>query len=85
MAIPSSFGAELAAGADLDYVVVDQQHGIEGYDSMVPVLQAIEAAGATPITRVLSGDPFLGPTRTSQPSAPATRRSSPGKCCASSW
>jgi hypothetical protein len=54
-----SFSAELAAGADLDYVVVDQQHGIVGYDSMVPMLQAIEAAGATPITRVLSSDPFL--------------------------
>ena len=49
LAIPSSFGAELAAGADLDYVVVDQQHGIVvGYDSMVPVLQATRPWGLRP-------------------------------------
>jgi 4-hydroxy-2-oxoheptanedioate aldolase len=37
---------------------VDQQHGIIGYDAMVPMLQAVEAGGAAPITRVLSGDPY---------------------------
>ena len=42
----------------MDYVCVDQQHGVIGYDAMVPMLQAIEAGGATPITRVLSGDPY---------------------------
>ncbi len=57
-AIPSSFSAELVAGTDVDYVCVDQQHGVVNYASMVPMLQAIEAAGATPITRVLSNDPF---------------------------
>jgi 4-hydroxy-2-oxoheptanedioate aldolase len=43
----------------VDYVCVDQQHGIIDYDSMVPMFQAIRAEGATPITRVLSNDPFL--------------------------
>jgi 4-hydroxy-2-oxoheptanedioate aldolase len=57
-AIPSSFSAELVAGTDVDYVCVDQQHGVVDFASMVPMLQAIEAAGATPITRVLSNDPF---------------------------
>jgi 4-hydroxy-2-oxoheptanedioate aldolase len=57
--MPGSFGAELLAGAGVDYVCVDQQHGIIDYDSMVPMLQAIRAAGAAPITRVLSNDPFL--------------------------
>jgi 4-hydroxy-2-oxoheptanedioate aldolase len=57
-AIPSSFSAELIAGAGVDYVCVDQQHGVVDYASMVPMLQAIGATGATPITRVLSNDPF---------------------------
>lgn len=56
--VPGSFGAELMAGADIDYVCVDQQHGLIGYDAMVPMLQAIGAAGAAPVTRVLSGDPY---------------------------
>jgi 4-hydroxy-2-oxoheptanedioate aldolase len=59
LAIPSSFSAELAAGAGFDYVCVDQQHGVIGYDAMVPMLQAIRAEGTAPITRVLSSDPFL--------------------------
>ena len=57
-AIPSSFSAEIVAGADVDYVCVDQQHGVVDYASMVPMLQAIGAAGAAPITRVLSNDPY---------------------------
>src|ERR687886_2556552 len=57
-AIPSSFSAELVAGAGADYVCVDQQHGVVDYASMVPMLQAIGAAGAAPITRGLSNDPY---------------------------
>jgi 4-hydroxy-2-oxoheptanedioate aldolase len=57
-AIPSSFSVELVASAGLDYVCVDQQHGVVDYAAMVPMLQAVGAAGATPITRVLSNDPF---------------------------
>ncbi|HSL01649.1 MAG TPA: aldolase/citrate lyase family protein [Rubrobacteraceae bacterium] len=56
--VPGSFGVELMAGADIDYVCVDQQHGLIGYDAMLPMLQAIGAAGAAPVTRVLSGDPY---------------------------
>ena len=56
--VPGSFGAELMAGAGVDYVCVDQQHGVIGFDAMVPMLQAVGAAGAAPITRVLSGDPY---------------------------
>lgn len=55
-AMPGSFGAEIMAGAKPDYVCVDQQHGAIGYDAMVPMLQAIGASGAAPITRVLSND-----------------------------
>ncbi len=56
--MPGSFGGELVAGAGFDYVCVDQQHGVVDYASMVPMLQAIGAAGAAPITRVLSNDPY---------------------------
>lgn len=59
MTVPGSVGAEIFAGAGVDYVCVDQQHGIIDYDSMVPMLQAVRASGAAPITRVLSNDPFL--------------------------
>jgi len=58
LAIPDSFSAEIMAGANVDYVCVDQQHGAVDYTSMVPMLQAIGAAGAAPITRVLSNDPY---------------------------
>jgi len=56
--IPDSFAAELLAGTGVDYVCVDQQHGLIGYDAVVPMFQAIGNAGATPITRVLSNDPY---------------------------
>src|ERR687894_1973947 len=57
--MPGSVGAEILAGAGVDYVCVDQQHGVIDYDSMVPMFQAIRAEGAAPVTRVLSNDPFL--------------------------
>ena len=59
MTVPGSVGAEILAGTGVDYVCVDQQHGIIDYGSMVPMLQAIRAGGTAPITRVLSNDPFL--------------------------
>jgi 4-hydroxy-2-oxoheptanedioate aldolase len=58
MTVPGSIGAEIFAGAGVDYVCVDQQHGVIDYDSMVPMFQAIRAEGSAPITRVLSNDPF---------------------------
>jgi 4-hydroxy-2-oxoheptanedioate aldolase len=57
MTIPGSFGAELISGAGVDYVCVDQQHGVIDYSSMVPMFQAIGAAGSAPITRVVQNDP----------------------------
>ena len=59
MTVPGSVGAEILARAGVEYVCVDQQHGVIDYDSMVPMFQAIRAEGAAPITRVLSNDPFL--------------------------
>ena len=56
---PGPVGAEILAETGPDYVCVDQQHGLIDYDSMVPMLQAVRAGGAAPITRVLANDPFL--------------------------
>lgn len=57
-AAPGFFGAEILGSVGPDYVCVDQQHGLVGYDAMTPMLGAIEASGSAAISRVLSNDPF---------------------------
>lgn len=57
--IPDSFGIELIAGVDLDYVCVDQQHGVVDYASMVSMVRTIKSAGAAPIVRVPYNEPWL--------------------------
>lgn len=54
--MPDAFAAELAAGAGYDYVCVDGQHGLADFASMISIFRAVEAAGATPLTRVLCND-----------------------------
>ena len=39
--MPGSFGVEILAGTGVDYVCVDQQHGLIGYDAILPMFQAI--------------------------------------------
>ncbi len=58
-AIPDAFGMEMAAGLDLDYVCVDQQHGLVDSASLVPMLRAIESAGAAPVVRVPQNEPWM--------------------------
>jgi len=53
----SPLAAELLADAGFDYVCADCQHGLLGYDALVPVLQAIGRTAAAPIVRV----PWNGP------------------------
>jgi len=57
--MPGTFGAEILAGTNVEFVCVDQQHGVIGYEAIVPMFQAITAGGATPITRVLRNDASL--------------------------
>ncbi len=57
--IPDSFGIELIAGLDLDYVCVDQQHGVVDYASMVSMVRTIGSAGAAPLVRVPYNEPWL--------------------------
>jgi 4-hydroxy-2-oxoheptanedioate aldolase len=51
-AIPSSWSAELMARAGWDSVTLDLQHGLLDYAAAVPMLQAINLTGATPMARV---------------------------------
>lgn len=57
--MPVTFSAEILAKSGVDYICVDQQHGLMDYTSLVPMFQAVESGGATPITRVLKNDSGL--------------------------
>jgi 4-hydroxy-2-oxoheptanedioate aldolase len=54
--VPDAFAAELVARTGYDYVCVDGQHGLADFATMVSIFQATDAAGATPLARVLSND-----------------------------
>jgi 4-hydroxy-2-oxoheptanedioate aldolase len=55
--IPSTWTAEVAARSGHDWVCVDTQHGLIGYDVMLPMLQAISAGGVTSLVRVPWNEP----------------------------
>ncbi|MGB1386348.1 MAG: HpcH/HpaI aldolase family protein, partial [Ilumatobacteraceae bacterium] len=57
--IPSPVTAESCARAGFDYVCIDTQHGAIGYDSVVPMVQAIELGGGIPIARVPWNEPGI--------------------------
>lgn len=57
LSIASSFSAELMAHLGLDWLCIDMQHGVIGYDAAVPMLQAINLTDVTPIVRVPWNDP----------------------------
>jgi len=55
--IPSPWTAEIASRSGHDFVVIDTQHGLIGYDVMLPMLQAITAGGAPSLVRVPWNEP----------------------------
>ena len=57
LGIPNGFSAETMAHQGWDSLVVDLQHGVIDYSSMVPMLQAISTTNVVPIVRV----PWLEP------------------------
>ena len=57
--MPNSFGIELVADPDLDYICVDQQHGVVDYASMVSMIRAIALTGAAPLVRVLQNEQWM--------------------------
>lgn len=50
--VASSFSAEAACSPGFDYACVDLQHGAIDYSGMLPMLQAIQLHGVSPIVRV---------------------------------
>jgi len=56
-AIPSGFSAELMAHMGWDSLVVDTQHGLIGYSTMLEMLTAISTTDVTPMVRVPLNDP----------------------------
>jgi 4-hydroxy-2-oxoheptanedioate aldolase len=59
LSIPSSFSAEVMAHQRFDYVCVDMQHGVIGYQTAVTMLQAISTTDATPFVRVPWNEPGI--------------------------
>jgi 4-hydroxy-2-oxoheptanedioate aldolase len=55
--VPSSFSAEVMAHAGWDSLVVDMQHGMIDYQTMVTMLQAISTTATVPLVRVPWNDP----------------------------
>ncbi|MQA84070.1 MAG: 2,4-dihydroxyhept-2-ene-1,7-dioic acid aldolase [Streptosporangiales bacterium] len=55
--IPSGFGAEMMGRCGFDWVCVDTQHGLIGYDQMAAMLQALSVTGTPALVRV----PWNGP------------------------
>lgn len=50
---------ELFARSDLDYVYLDQQHGLISFDTVVNQLRTFAGRRTTPLVRVLRNDPGL--------------------------
>lgn len=57
--MPGAFGAELMAAPGVDYICIDQQHGLIDYLEMVAMLRAVEGRGHVPFTRVPANEPWL--------------------------
>ncbi len=54
---PSPWTAEMAARSGHDWVCIDTQHGLIGYDVMLPMLQAVSAGGVPSLVRVPWNEP----------------------------
>lgn len=54
--IPSSFSVEIISMIDLDFVVIDMQHGLISYPELVGCLQAVERRGKRTVVRVATGE-----------------------------
>jgi 4-hydroxy-2-oxoheptanedioate aldolase len=58
-ALPCPFAAELLCAPGLDYVCIDQQHGLIDYNDLVGMLCAIEGRRTVPLTRVPANEAWL--------------------------
>jgi 4-hydroxy-2-oxoheptanedioate aldolase len=58
-ALPDAFSAELLCVEGVDYVCIDQQHGLVDYADMVAMLRAIEGRKTVALTRVPANEAWL--------------------------
>jgi 4-hydroxy-2-oxoheptanedioate aldolase len=58
-ALPSAFAAELMCAPNVDYVCIDQQHGLIDYAVAVEMLRAIEGRGVVALTRVPANEGWM--------------------------
>ncbi|WP_332302743.1 HpcH/HpaI aldolase family protein [Rhizobium sp. GR12] len=49
--------AEIVAQAELDFVIIDQEHGVGDLDNAVSMMRAMLGTGTTPVLRVPASDP----------------------------
>jgi len=59
LSIPSIISAETAARVGYDYVCIDNQHGVNVYQTTVAMAQAVVLGGGTPICRVPWNEPGI--------------------------
>jgi 4-hydroxy-2-oxoheptanedioate aldolase len=57
--LPTGFSAELMCMDGVDYVCIDQQHGLIDYSTSVEMLRAIEARGVVGMTRVPANEAWM--------------------------
>ena len=57
--IPSAFSIELLCVPGIDYVCIDQQHGLIDYADMLNMMRAAELNGVTPFTRVPANESWM--------------------------
>ncbi|HVA12561.1 MAG TPA: aldolase/citrate lyase family protein [Stellaceae bacterium] len=57
--LPCAFACEVAALPGVDYICVDQQHGVCDYRDMVEMARGIDARGAVPLTRVPANEDWI--------------------------
>jgi len=57
--MPGAFGAELMVAPGVDYICIDQQHGLIDYPEMLNMLRAVEGRGAVPFTRVPANESWM--------------------------
>ncbi|HEU4758722.1 MAG TPA: aldolase/citrate lyase family protein [Dehalococcoidia bacterium] len=57
LTVPSAFSAEVFAHARFDWLNIDMQHGLIGYQQAVAMLQAISTTDTVPLVRVPWNEP----------------------------
>jgi 4-hydroxy-2-oxoheptanedioate aldolase len=54
--LPDSCSAEVLLRSDFDFLVIDRQHGLIGFDAMIPLLQVFRGSPTVPLVRASSQD-----------------------------